>query len=90
MNNYVHEGHPLTVAAPYAVNSGGGVKVGNLFGVAVYNAAQNASLEIVAEGVFDLAKDASTFVVGRRSLSGTTPHKAGHVQSVDGGRGLEP
>lgn len=64
MNNYVHEGNTLTVAAPYAVNSGGGVKVGNLFGVAVYNAAQNASLEMVAQGVFDLAKDASTFVSG--------------------------
>ena len=64
MQNYVHEGKTLTVAAPYPVNSGGGVKVGNLFGVAVYTAALNASLEIAAEGVFDLAKDNSTFVSG--------------------------
>jgi predicted RecA/RadA family phage recombinase len=54
----------LTVAAPYTVKSGGGVKVGNLFGVAVYDAALNASLEIVAMGVFDLAKDTSTFASG--------------------------
>jgi predicted RecA/RadA family phage recombinase len=47
MKNYVHEGQTLTVVAPYAVSSGGGVKVGNLFGVAVYDAAQNASLEIM-------------------------------------------
>ena len=64
MQNYVHKGETLTVVAPYAVNSGGGVKVGNLFGVAVYNAVQGASLEIVAVGVFDLAKDTSTFNSG--------------------------
>jgi predicted RecA/RadA family phage recombinase len=64
MQNYVHRGETLTVAAPYAVKSGGGVKVGNLFGIAAFDAAQNASLEIVAEGVFDLAKDTSTFASG--------------------------
>jgi predicted RecA/RadA family phage recombinase len=64
MQNYVHKGETLTVAAPYAVKSGGGVKVGNLFGVAVYDAAQSASLEIVSIGVFDLAKDNSTFASG--------------------------
>jgi predicted RecA/RadA family phage recombinase len=50
--------------APYAVSSGGGVKLGNLFGVAVYDAALGASLEIMAQGVFDLAKDNSTFASG--------------------------
>ena len=64
MKNYVHEGQTLTVVAPYAASSGGGVKVGNLFGIAVYDAAQNASLEIMAQGVFDLVKDASTFASG--------------------------
>jgi predicted RecA/RadA family phage recombinase len=64
MKNYVHKGETLTVVAPYAVSSGGGVKVGNLFGVAVYDAAQTASLEMVVQGVFDLAKDTSTFAAG--------------------------
>jgi predicted RecA/RadA family phage recombinase len=61
MQNYVHRGETLSVAAPYAVNSGGGVKAGSIFGVAVYNAVLGASLEIMVEGVFDLAKDTSTF-----------------------------
>ncbi len=64
MQNYVHRGETLTVIAPYAVKSGGGVKVGNLFGVAAYDAALSASLEIAAMGVFDLAKDTSTFASG--------------------------
>jgi predicted RecA/RadA family phage recombinase len=64
MQNYVHKGEALTVVAPYTINSGGGVKVGNLFGVAVFNAAIGASLEIITVGVFDLAKDSSTFNSG--------------------------
>ena len=44
MQNYVHKGETLTVVAPYAVKSGGGVKVGNLFGVAVYDVLLGASL----------------------------------------------
>jgi predicted RecA/RadA family phage recombinase len=64
MKNYVHEGKTLTVAAPYLVSSGGGVRVGNLFGVASYDAALGASLEIMAQGVFDLAKDNSAFTSG--------------------------
>jgi predicted RecA/RadA family phage recombinase len=64
MKSYVHRGETLTVAAPYATKSDGGVKVGNLFGIAVFDAAQGASLEIVAEGVFDIAKDTSTFASG--------------------------
>jgi predicted RecA/RadA family phage recombinase len=64
MKSYVHRGETLTVAAPYATTSDSGVKVGNLFGIAVFDAAQGASLEIVAEGVFDIAKDTSTFASG--------------------------
>ena len=64
MKNYVHKGETLTVVAPYAVSSGGGVKLGNLFGVAVNNQNQGDSTEIVVMGVFDLAKDTSTFSSG--------------------------
>ena len=61
MQNYVHRGETLTVTAPYTAVTGQGVLAGNIFGIAVFNGALGASLEIVTWGVFDLAKDASTF-----------------------------
>ena len=64
MQNYVHRGETLTVTAPYTVVTGQGVVAGNIFGVAVFNAVSGASLEIVTWGVYDLAKDASTFNPG--------------------------
>jgi predicted RecA/RadA family phage recombinase len=67
MNNYVQQGITVTVIAPYAVNSGGGVLVagtGHLFGIAVNNQNQGDNMEIVTQGVFDLAKDTSTFAEG--------------------------
>jgi predicted RecA/RadA family phage recombinase len=67
MQNYVQPGKTLTVVAPYNVNSGGGVQVsgtGYVFGIAVNTQNQGDSMEIVVEGVFDLAKDASTFANG--------------------------
>jgi predicted RecA/RadA family phage recombinase len=64
MINYVQRGETLDVIAPYAVTSGAGVRVGNKFGVAAVTAASGASLAIAVVGVFDLAKDASTFTDG--------------------------
>jgi len=64
MQNFVHRGETLTLTAPYAVNSGGGVKVGNIFGVAASTHIQGDSMEAQVEGVFDLAKDASVFAQG--------------------------
>ena len=67
MKNYVQPGRTLTVAAPYAVTSGGGVEIagtGFLFGVAVNTQASGDNMEILVEGVFDLAKDTSTFANG--------------------------
>ncbi len=65
MVNYIQEGDTLTVKAPYAVVSGAGIKVGtNMFGVAAVDAAINDIIECATEGVFDLAKDASTFADG--------------------------
>lgn len=54
--NFVQPGGTITVIAPYAVASGGGVKVGSLIGVALADAALNAPVETRREGVFDLAK----------------------------------
>jgi len=66
MQNYVQRGNTLTVSAPYALLSGGGCQVGNVFGVSVNNQNAGDSTELVVEGVFDMAKDASTFVSGAK------------------------
>ena len=66
MQNYVQKGNTLTVTAPYALLSGGGCQVGNVFGVSVNNQNPGDSSELVVEGVFDLAKDGSTFVSGAK------------------------
>ena len=64
MRNFVHRGDTLTVTAPYAVSSGGGVLVGNIFGIAVNNQNQGDNMEVAVVGVFDLVKDGSTFADG--------------------------
>lgn len=62
MKNYVQEGRTITVVAPYDVTSGGGVKVGGLFGVANTTAVEDDPVEIDRIGVFDIAKVAATAV----------------------------
>jgi predicted RecA/RadA family phage recombinase len=64
MTNFVKSGRNLTLVAPYNVLSGGGFKVGNVFGVAANDTLSAADVECTVEGVFDLAKDASTFIQG--------------------------
>jgi predicted RecA/RadA family phage recombinase len=64
MTNYIKSGDNLTLTAPYDVLSGGGFKVGNVFGVASNDTLSGANVECQVEGVYDLAKDASTFAQG--------------------------
>ena len=64
MTNFVKSGDNLTLAAPYDVLSGGGFKVGNVFGVAANDTLLGADVECDVEGVYDLAKDTSTFAQG--------------------------
>jgi predicted RecA/RadA family phage recombinase len=65
MKNLVQKGETLTLAAPYAVDSGEGVLIGQLFGVASGDAENGASVDIATVGVFDLAKtSAAVFTVG--------------------------
>ncbi len=67
MKNFVQPGQTVTVQAPYAVASGAGCLVGSLFGVASAAAALNAEVELVTEGVFDLAKaSGAAWTVGAR------------------------
>ncbi|WEK50317.1 MAG: DUF2190 family protein [Candidatus Kaistia colombiensis] len=58
MKNFVKPGDVITLAAPSAVVSGGGVLVGTIFGIAAYSAASGADVEVKTTGVFDL--DAAT------------------------------
>lgn len=64
MQNFVKSGKTITLTAPYAVSSGGGAKVGLIFGIAGGDVANGATQEFETEGVFDIAKDTSTFAVG--------------------------
>lgn len=64
MKNFISSGDQLTLAMPYAVSSGGGVKVGTIFGVASNTYANGEEGVLALEGVFDVAKDASVFAVG--------------------------
>lgn len=66
MKNFIQDGKSLTLAAPYAVDSGKGAQIGaNLFGVAAVTLANGVVGEFVTEGVFELTKIASqAWVVG--------------------------
>lgn len=59
MKNFIQTGDVLNVIAPYLVLSGQGVLVGSLFGVAAFNAAQGADVEIKRAGVFDIDADST-------------------------------
>lgn len=61
--NCVQEsGDYLTVTAPYAVSSGGGVLVGAIFGVATHGAASGADVTIDTKGIFALPKTSALAV----------------------------
>ena len=57
MKTFIQPGDSLTVTAPYAVTSGQGVLIGALFGIAAYDAAISATVEIQTKGVFDITKE---------------------------------
>jgi predicted RecA/RadA family phage recombinase len=59
MKTYIQPGHAITLIAPYAVESGDGLLVGAIFGVASHDAASGAEVETQLTGVLDLAKTAS-------------------------------
>jgi predicted RecA/RadA family phage recombinase len=57
MKNFVQPGRMLTLTAPSGgVASGDGVMVGSVFGVAAFDAAEGAEVEVATEGVFELKK----------------------------------
>jgi predicted RecA/RadA family phage recombinase len=64
MKNYVQRGDTLTLAAPYDCISGDGVTVGSIFGVASQDALTGAPVDLVVEGVFNLAKASGALTLG--------------------------
>lgn len=57
MNNFVNSGETIDLVAPYAVNSGAGALVGNLFGIAKTTLANGASGPFQLKGVVTHATD---------------------------------
>lgn len=57
MKNYVQCGTALDLAAPYAVSSGGGMKVGAIIAIAAMDAASAALVAGYTKGVFDVTSD---------------------------------
>lgn len=64
MKNFVQPGNMLTVASATAQTAGNVFIAGKLYGVVANSTAANEEVTIATQGVFDLAKDASTFTVG--------------------------
>jgi len=82
MVNFVKSGDTLTLTVPYDVLSGGGIKVGNIFGVASNDALSGTVVEAQVDGVYDLPKDASAFAQGDLAYWDDTAKK---VTSTVGG-----
>jgi predicted RecA/RadA family phage recombinase len=57
MKNYVEGGEVIDLAAPYAVASGAGMKVGQFIAIAACDAANGATVAGYLQGVFDVLKE---------------------------------
>lgn len=67
MKNWIQPGDTITVAAPTGgANSGDGVLIGSLFGVATASAAEGADLELRLTGVVELPKAAGAVTQGAK------------------------
>jgi predicted RecA/RadA family phage recombinase len=59
MKNFIQDGDVITLTAPYALTSGQGALVGQLFGIAATDVASGASGEFATRGVFSVTKAGS-------------------------------
>jgi predicted RecA/RadA family phage recombinase len=67
MKNFIQKGDTITLTAPTGgVSSGGGVLVGSLFGIAAGDAAENADVEVLTRGVFELPKATGAIAQGAK------------------------
>lgn len=68
MQNYIQNGHVITVTTPAGgIASGDGLIVGSIFGIAAYSSAEGDPVELSTTGVFQLPKaTAAVLTVGAR------------------------
>ena len=67
MKNFIQPGKSIDVAAPADVVSGQGVRIANLFGVAVATKLSGETVAIEVEGVFEMDKlTANVMTVGQK------------------------
>jgi predicted RecA/RadA family phage recombinase len=65
MRNFVQPGEVITLPAPTGgIKSGEAMLVGAIFGVASFDAAEAADVEVATVGVFELPKDGSVIAQG--------------------------
>lgn len=83
MKNFIQEGEVLTLIAPYDVESGDGLQVGSLFGVASGKALSGAEVEAALCGVFSLKKDVSVPVQGGKAYWDNTAKKVTSTVSTN-------
>lgn len=83
MKNYIQPGETLTLTAPYDVESGDGLLVGALFGVAKGKALSGAEVEAALCGVYSLKKDASVPVQGVKAYWDNTAKKVTSTVSTN-------
>jgi predicted RecA/RadA family phage recombinase len=82
MKTYIQPGHAIPLVAPYALESGDGLLVGAIFGVASHDAASGAEIEAQLTGVLDLAKAASqAWTVGAKLYWDNTAKRVTNVAS---------
>lgn len=67
MKNFIQEGEVLTLVAPYDVESGDGLLVGALFGVATGKALNGAEVEAALCGVYSLKKASGAVTQGAKA-----------------------
>lgn len=86
MKNYIQRGENLTLTAPADVNSGEGVLVGAMFGVAAGTAKSGDDVTLVRKGVFQLKKlAAQAWTVGAKIYWNKTDN---HCTTVASGNTL--
>jgi predicted RecA/RadA family phage recombinase len=66
-SNFIQDGNVITLTSPSGgLLSGDARVIGNVFGVAAFDAAQTAPVEMVTVGVFELPKAAGAISQGAR------------------------
>lgn len=76
MKTFIQNGDVITVTAPTGgIQSGDGIVVGSLFGIAAFTAAEAHPVEIATRGVYLLPKDPSAVITAGAQVAWDTTAK---------------